>query len=168
MMKLVRTIRRKEKAILEKDEMIDIICRAKYITLAMYSEDEGPYLVTLSHGYDSEKYSIYFHCAKEGKKIDILTKNNLVWGQALVDMGYVQGACDHLYATTQFQGKVTFVHDLKEKEHALKVMIHDLEEHPAMVINEQINEKSLKRVNIGRIDIDYMTGKKSKDVVISI
>jgi nitroimidazol reductase NimA-like FMN-containing flavoprotein (pyridoxamine 5'-phosphate oxidase superfamily) len=164
---LVRTIRRKEKAILEQDEMVEIICKAKYITIAMYSEEEGPYLVTLSHGYDREKYCIYFHCAREGKKIDILTNNNLVWGQAIVDLGYVQGACDHLYATTQFQGKVMFIEDLKEKEHALNVMIHGLEENPTKVIEEQIDEKSLKRVHIGRIDIEYMTGKRSKDVVIS-
>ena len=164
---MVRTIRRKEKAILEQTEMIDILSKAKYITIAMYSEEEGPYLVTLSHGYDSEKYSIYFHCAQEGKKIDILSKNNTVWGQAIVDLGYVQGACDHLYATTQFRGHVTFIEDIAEKEHALKVMIKGLEDNPAKVIEEQIDQKSLKRVNIGRIDIEYMTGKKSKDVVIS-
>ncbi len=131
----------------------------------MCHENE-PYLATLSHGYDADRKCIYFHCAQEGKKIDILTENNLVWGQALMDLGYVQGACDHLFATAQFRGHVTFIMDMEEKEHALSVMIHDLEDEPEKVMSEQITQKSLKRVNIGRIDIDHMSGKKAKDVII--
>ncbi|HLB99726.1 MAG TPA: hypothetical protein VJL33_00205 [Candidatus Bathyarchaeia archaeon] len=73
--------------------------------MCLYDE---PHLATLSHEYDEQKNCIYFHCATEGKKISIFQANNRVWGQALIDHGYVQGACDHLYATTQFKGKVTF------------------------------------------------------------
>ena len=47
----------------------------------------------------------------EGKKIDILKENNIVWGQAMIDKGYIQGKCDHLYATVQFRGKIVFVED---------------------------------------------------------
>ncbi len=163
----MRDIRRKEKSIDDTDEMISIVTNAKYITLAMCNKNE-PYLVTLSHGYDIQKNCIYFHCAQEGKKIDILKKNDIVWGQAMQDEGYAKGSCDHLYATTQFRGRVTFVHDIKEKEYALKTMIQSLEPDPEKVIREQISESSLKRVNIGRIDIDYMSGKKSKEVIISL
>ncbi|MFW9964108.1 MAG: pyridoxamine 5'-phosphate oxidase family protein [Candidatus Sifarchaeia archaeon] len=163
----MRGIRRTEKAIESKDEIIAILKKAKYITIAMSIDDE-PYLATLSHGYDEENYCIYFHCAQEGKKIDILKKNNIVWGQALDDLGYVDGACDHLYATAQFRGRVLFIDDINEKNHALKIMIQALEADPDKVMKEQITKKSLKRVNIGRIDIEFMTGKKSKEVVISL
>lgn len=132
------------------------------------SLDDEPYLATLSHGYDPENYCIYFHCAQEGKKIDILKKNNIVWGQALDDGGYVDGSCDHLYATTQFRGRVTFIKDADEKKRALNIMINALESDPQKVNKEQITEKSVERVNIGRIDIEYMTGKKSKEVIISL
>jgi len=163
----LRGIRRTEKAIESKDEIIAILKKTKYITIAMSIDDE-PYLATLSHGYDEENYCIYFHCAQEGKKIDILKKNNIVWGQALDDLGYVDGACDHLYATTQFRGRVLFIDDINEKKHALKIMIQALEVDPGKVMKEQITKKSLKRVNIGRIDIEFMTGKKSKEVIISL
>ncbi|MGD9397900.1 MAG: pyridoxamine 5'-phosphate oxidase family protein [Candidatus Thorarchaeota archaeon] len=162
----MRGIRRKEKAIEDKDEIISIIRNAKYITVAMSVDDE-PYLVTLSHGYDVENYCIYFHCAHEGKKIDILKKNNIVWGQALQDYGYADGSCDHLYATAQFRGKVSFVGDLEEKRHALVTMIRALEPDPEKVIQEQVTEKSAKDVNIGRIDIEFMSGKKAKEIIIS-
>jgi nitroimidazol reductase NimA-like FMN-containing flavoprotein (pyridoxamine 5'-phosphate oxidase superfamily) len=162
---MMRGIRRKEKAMSSSDDMQAVLREAKHITIAMCADNE-PYLVTLSHGYDKERNCIYFHCAKEGKKIDILAKNNLVWGQALIDYGYQMGSCDHLYKTTQFRGRVTFIQDLADKEHALKVMIRKLDEDPESVIKKQITPEALRRVAIGRIDIDYMSGKKSDKIVI--
>lgn len=163
----MKGIRRKEKAIENKEEMIAILEGSKYITIAM-CQDDLPYLVTLSHGFDTEKNCIYFHCAREGKKVDILTANSVVWGQAILDHGYAEGACDHLYVTTQFKGNVSFIEDVKEKEHALRIMINSLEPNPEPVMEEQITEKSVRRVHIGRIDIEYMSGKKSKEVIIQL
>lgn len=163
----MRGIRRKDKAITNVDELRKILRTAKYVTVAMCLNDE-PYLVALSHGYDEERNCIYFHCASEGKKIDILKANNLVWGQALVDGGYVQGACDHLYSSTHFRGRVTFVEDMGEKEHALHVMIESLDENPEKIIKEQLTPTSIQRVKIGRIDIDHMSGKKADRVFVSL
>jgi nitroimidazol reductase NimA-like FMN-containing flavoprotein (pyridoxamine 5'-phosphate oxidase superfamily) len=163
----MREIRRKEKAIQDEHEMHSILRETKYVTIAMCSDNE-PYLVTLSHGYDSQNNCIYFHCAQEGKKIDILRENGIVWGQALVDHGYANGNCDHLYVSVHFKGHVTFITDQEEKKKALTVMVNQLEPDPLPVIDEQFTAKSLKRVNIGRIDIDYMSGKKAKEVVISL
>ncbi len=163
----MRGIRRKEKEITDTDEMIKILETTQYITIAMCKDNE-PYLVTLSYGYDRDRHCIYFHCAKEGKKIDILNSNNVVWGQALLDKGYVQGACDHLYAATQFKGTITFIEDKEEKERALKVMIRALDDNPEKLMAEQISDKSVARVGIGRIDIEYMSGKKAEKVIISL
>ena len=162
----MRGIRRKEKEIKSKDEITNILKNTRYVTIAM-CEENIPYLVTLTYGYDSKKNAIYFHCAKEGKKIDILRKNNVVWGQALIDKGYVLGKCDHLYETAHFMGNVTFIDDISEKKHALETMIKQQEQSPEEVIKKQISEESLKRVNIGRIDILFISGKKADKVIIS-
>ncbi|MDF1540225.1 MAG: pyridoxamine 5'-phosphate oxidase family protein [Candidatus Thorarchaeota archaeon] len=163
----MRGIRRKEKVIESTEELQRILLNTKYVTVSMCSENE-PYLVTLSHGYDTKENCLYFHCAQEGKKIDILKENNLVWGQVIVDHGYADGKCDHLFETAQFRGHVTFLTDFEEKKHALTVMVNQLEPSPANVIEEQFKEKSIQKVNIGRIDIDYMSGKRAKDVVVSL
>ena len=162
----MKGIRRKEKEIKDRKEMIEVLTGARYVTIAMCKADE-PYLVTLSHGYDPVKECIYFHCAGEGKKIDILKGNNNVWGQALLDRGYVTGKCDHLYKAVHFKGTVTFVKDIEEKKQALTTMINQLEENPKEVIEKQITEESLAIVNIGRIDIEGMTGKRSEKPIIS-
>ena len=159
-------------AIGKKDEQIARLLESRFKLVEgvwMLKRDNGePYLVTLSHGYDPKKNCIYFHCAREGKKIDILNKNPVIWGQAMLDEGYVQGKCDHLYATTQFKGKVVFLTDFDEKKEALLNMVFKLDETPQEVIKKQITEKSVSNVTIGRIDIDYMSGKQAKEVVISL
>ncbi len=160
----MRGVRRKDKEITNVDEMEKILKTAKYVTLAMCLNNE-PYLVSLSHGYDEEKNCIYFHCAREGKKAQILRANNLVWGQALVDGGYVQGACDHLYATTHFRGRVKFIEDISEKEYALRLMIQSLDDNPEKIVEKQVTPSSIQRVAIGRIDIDDISGKKAEKVI---
>jgi nitroimidazol reductase NimA-like FMN-containing flavoprotein (pyridoxamine 5'-phosphate oxidase superfamily) len=160
-------LRRMDKAIAEPSALKAILQEAKFITLALSLNDE-PYLVTLSHGFDEEKNCIYFHCAKEGRKIDIMKANPRVWGQALVDGGYQQGSCDHLYRTAQFHGNVSFVEDVSEKKHALEVLIRHLDENPDAVIVKQITATSLDRVLVGRVDIDFLSGKKADKIIVQL
>lgn len=153
-------LRRKEKEIRDRAEMQAILAGTQYVTVAMCRDDE-PYLVTLSHGYDGERNAIYFHCAKEGKKMEFLKANDRVWGQVILDRGYSQGRCDHLFESVQFSGRACFVEDAEEKRRALGVMIRQLEREPGKVLTEQVNDASVERVCIGRIDIEFMSGKRS-------
>ncbi|MCK4972518.1 MAG: pyridoxamine 5'-phosphate oxidase family protein [Candidatus Heimdallarchaeota archaeon] len=163
----MRGIRRKEKAITDEKIMKKILSEVAYVTIAL-CKDNQPYLVSLSHGYDPDRNCIYFHCASEGKKIDYLKENNVVWGQAIIDKGYIQGSCDHLYATTQFKGKVTFVNDFEEKREILTNMVRKLDENPDVLIEKQLTQQSITKITIGRIDIEYMSGKEAKEAVISL
>ena len=137
---------------------------AQYVTLAM-SVDDQPYLVSLSHGYDEDRNCIYFHCAREGKKLDYLRANNTVWGQALLDHGYSDGECTHLYASVHFSGRVTFIDDPDEKRRALECMIRQLDSNPESLIG-RITPELFDQTMVGRIDIEYLSGKKSKEVTV--
>lgn len=157
-------LRRKEQEIEDKAELKAILAGTPYMTIAMCRNDE-PYLVTLSHGYDKENNAIYFHCAYEGKKIDFLKANNRVWGQALVDRGYVQGRCDHLFSSVQFSGRVSFVEDGAEKRRALAVMIRQLEREPEKVMAAKVTGAAVAKTCIGRIDLEFLSGKRSEKAV---
>jgi nitroimidazol reductase NimA-like FMN-containing flavoprotein (pyridoxamine 5'-phosphate oxidase superfamily) len=157
-------IRRKDKEIAEETVLKKILKSTKYVTIAM-SMNNQPYLVSLSHGYDENRNCIYFHCASEGKKLDFLKTNNTVWGQALLDYGYVQGECDHNFASVHFKGKVSFITDPNEKLHAVEIMIRQLDKNPDALI-AKVNQEKLKNTLIGRIDLDSVTGKKSKELTI--
>ena len=157
-------MRRKDKEITDVEVLKRILKSAKYVTVAMSKENQ-PYLVSLSYGYDETSNCLYFHCAGEGKKLDYLKANNTVWGQALSDYGYVQGECDHHYASVHFKGKVTFLTEPNEKIHAAQTMMRQLDKNPEQLI-AKLNVEKLKNTQIGRIDIETMTGKKSKELTI--
>lgn len=151
-------MRRKDKEITDASELRRILKSTKYITIAL-SKNNQPYLVTLSHGYDDKHNCIYFHCAAEGKKIDYLNSNNRVWGQSFIDHGYDEGQCNHLFSSVHFSGKVSFISKPEEKVMAMRCMMRQLEKDPESQIAKLSAEK-LKDALIGRIDIEYMSGKQ--------
>ncbi|MDH5376543.1 MAG: pyridoxamine 5'-phosphate oxidase family protein [Candidatus Bathyarchaeota archaeon] len=158
-------MRRKDLEITDERVLKKILRSTKYVTFAL-SIDNQPYLVSLSHGYDENRNCIYFHCAAEGKKLDYLKTNNVVWGQALLDHGYSEGECDHRYASVHFSGKVTFIDKLDEKRLAIKCMISHLDRNPEALMSRLLDSEELKSTIVGRVDIDYMSGKKSEKVDI--
>jgi nitroimidazol reductase NimA-like FMN-containing flavoprotein (pyridoxamine 5'-phosphate oxidase superfamily) len=153
-------LRRAEKAITDQDELRAIIEGQKYMTLAM-SKDNIPYLVTMNYGYDAEQQCFYFHSAQKGKKIDFLSANPQIWGQIIEDCGYRDDKCDHAFRSIYFEGTVTFVEDVEEKSHALRLMIDQLEPDPEPVKERLVVEKRVKAVNIGKVTVSAMTGKQN-------
>jgi uncharacterized protein len=154
-------IRRSEKAITEESELLEIIQGQKFMTLAL-CKDAQPYLVTLNYGFDLKTCCFYFHCAAEGKKIDYLRANPVVWGQVLEDRGYIVGACDQDFRTVQFRGSVTFLGEREAKREALSLMIDHLEPNPSSVKQSQLQADRLDNVTIAKVQVEMMNGKKGR------
>jgi nitroimidazol reductase NimA-like FMN-containing flavoprotein (pyridoxamine 5'-phosphate oxidase superfamily) len=155
-------LRRGDKALEDKDELVRILKEQKHVTLALCSDNQ-PYLVTMNHGFDEEAHCLYFHCAPVGKKIDLLRANPQVWGQALEDGGYLDGECDHAYRTVQFQGRAEFVTDVGEKRRALALMIEQLESSPEPVKARNLLPEKIAGVCIIRVRLSGMTGKSGPE-----
>ena len=150
-------VRRKDREITDVATLKQVLKATKYVTVALCMGDE-PYLVSLSHGYDEARNCLYFHCAPEGKKLVYWKANDAVWGQALLDYG-VTDECDYAYTSVQFKGKVSLIEDLREKLHAMEVMVRQLSEHPEAKL-AKIKPEKLAKTTMGKIDISYITGKK--------
>lgn len=140
-------------------EIQEVIDSQRVMTLAMCKDDE-PYLASINYGFDKESQCFYFHCAKEGKKIDFLKANPTVWGQVLEDTGYIQSECEHTYRTVQFRGKVDFVDGLGEKKKILALMINQLENDPNPVKERLILDKKVLNVGVVRVKVESFSGKK--------
>lgn len=153
-------LRRAEKAIMEKAELFAIVTTQKYMTLAL-CRDNVPYLVTLSYGFDAKTECFYFHCAGEGKKIEYWTANPTVWGQIIEDHGYRDGHCDHTFRSVQFRGTVTLLDNPEDKRRALHLMIDLLESDPESVKQQQLTEKAIARVTIGKVMVEGWSGKQN-------
>lgn len=73
-------MRKSQREIKDKSEVLKIIEECQTMRLGLCGQGGYPYVVPLSYGYKWEDgiLYIYFHCAKEGKKIDLLVQNNKV------------------------------------------------------------------------------------------
>jgi nitroimidazol reductase NimA-like FMN-containing flavoprotein (pyridoxamine 5'-phosphate oxidase superfamily) len=150
-------VRRKDREITDPNEVHTVLRDTKYVTVAFCMDNE-PYLVSLSHGYDQTKNCLYFHCAPEGKKLIYAKANPNVWGQAVLDFRVTE-ECDYTYTSVQFSGKLSLITDLTEKVHAMKVLVHQVSLNPEEKLSK-IKPEKLDKTTIGRIDINYMSGKK--------
>jgi nitroimidazol reductase NimA-like FMN-containing flavoprotein (pyridoxamine 5'-phosphate oxidase superfamily) len=150
-------VRRKEREITDPAEMRQVLKDTKYVTVALCMNNE-PYLVSLSHGYDQEHNCLYFHCAPEGKKLVYAQANNRVWGQAVLDFG-VTDECDYAYTSVHFSGTMTLVTGPEEKWRGLQMLVRQVALNPELKLSK-IKPEKVQKTTIGKIDINYMSGKK--------
>jgi nitroimidazol reductase NimA-like FMN-containing flavoprotein (pyridoxamine 5'-phosphate oxidase superfamily) len=150
-------VRRKDREITNLKEMRQVLKTTKYITIALCMDNE-PYLVSLSHGYDEAKNCLYFHCAPEGKKLVYLKANSKVWGQAVLDFGVTE-ECDYAYTSVQFSGSFDLIEDLTEKQLAMEVLVRQVSLNPDEKL-VKIRPEKLVSTTMGKIKIEYMSGKK--------
>ena len=68
-------MRRKDKEVFDIEEMKSILDEADTCHMALVDDGE-PYIVALNYGYawTGKNPVLYFHCAKEGRKLDILRR----------------------------------------------------------------------------------------------
>jgi uncharacterized protein len=150
-------VRRREREITSADEMRMVLKNTKYVTVAFCMNNE-PYLVAVNHGYDQTKNCLYFHCAPEGKKLIYAAANPKVWGQAILDFGVTE-ECDYAYTSVHFSGKLCLISELSEKHHAMEILVRQVSINPEAKL-AKIKPEKLVSTTMGKIEIDYMSGKK--------
>lgn len=82
-------MRKSEREITNFDEKIKLLERCQTIRLGLKG-GEFPYVVPLSFGFEvkADKVCVYFHCAKEGKKTDLINADPRVCVEADILNGY--------------------------------------------------------------------------------
>jgi uncharacterized protein len=154
------SMRRKDKQIEDRAELEGILKRGKFATLALCRDGE-PYAVTLNFGFDADRNALWFHCAQEGLKIDLLRANPRVCGTVIEDRGYKTGKCSHAFRTVVFRGPMRIVGDPEEKKQGFRVLVGHLEEDPEPILEKILrDEKALAEVCVLRLDLEEITGKQ--------
>ena len=150
-------MRRKESQIKEISEIEGIIRKATVCRIAL-CENDKPYLVPVCFGYAD--HTLYFHSAPEGKKLDILRKNNNVCFEMEIDTSAVENdkACawSFRYKSVIGYGKALFVKDPALKQKALEIILSQYSNRKF-----EIPENELRKTEVLKVEIDEITGKKS-------
>ena len=135
----------------------DIIHRSLVCRLAM-ADGLSPYVVPLCFDYDGE--SLFFHCGAEGRKIDILKKNNRVCFEFDHTEGVEKGgrACSWgmTYQSVIGTGAAEFLADQQEKQKVLARLFtkYSGETMPVPIENVQ-------KTTVIQVTIEEITGKHS-------
>ena len=150
-------MRRKEKEIIDRSELENIIREATICRVSMVN-DGLPYIVPLSFGYKDN--CIYVHCATKGKKIDILKKNPNICFEMDINCQVVKSdkACNWgmQYQSIIGLGKAIFLEDSGDKRRALNlIMDHYSKE------SFDFPEQSLINTTVIKVEIERMSGKQS-------
>ncbi|KKN50877.1 hypothetical protein LCGC14_0628360 [marine sediment metagenome] len=154
-------MRRNEKEITNKKEIHEILKGGKYAIISLARDNEA-YIITLSYVYDQEKHALYFHCAKEGQKIDFIKFNSSVCGTIIEDNGYKEG-CIQAFRSLVFRGKIVIVDNLQEKKYAFDVLLNHLEKNKNKMKDKHFNnDGAYDKPAILRLDIKEITGKEEK------
>jgi nitroimidazol reductase NimA-like FMN-containing flavoprotein (pyridoxamine 5'-phosphate oxidase superfamily) len=122
------------------------------------SDNDSPYVIPINFGYEDN--TVYFHSAKEGRKIDILKKNPEVCIEFDIDIELKQSeeACKWgiSYKSVILFGTLSFVEDIEEKRKAFEIIMRQYSKEAFTFPDE-----ALERTHIMKADIKEMTGKKS-------
>ncbi len=150
-------MRKKEKEITGHGAIEDIIRRSLVCRLGL-SENNRPYIVPLCFGY--KDHALYFHCAPEGRKIDILRKNSQVCFEFDIDQELVRSdqACkfDMKYRSVIGFGRASWVEDSQSKRQALEAIMDHYA--PGSYV---FPEESMKKIGIIKVEIESLSGKKA-------
>lgn len=150
-------MRRKDKQINDIVTIENIIRKASVCRLAL-SDDDRPYIVPLCFGYENK--TLYFHSTREGKKLDILRKNNNVCFEVDIDHELVKAeeACNWgmRYQSVIGFGKAAFIDEIKAKCDALDVIMQNYSDG-----SSEYPVEAIRRIIIIKVEVESMTGKKS-------
>ena len=156
-------MRRQNRQVTEITEIKQILNEIKVARLGMF-DGKQVYVVPLNHGYEMEEEKIifYLHCAKVGRKVEILKENPNVCIEldGRHELMTAEAPCDHsyYYASLIGNGEVQFVDDFAEKAHALEVVM----KHQTGKTQWQFDEKWVNAVCVIKIELTDYTVKQHK------
>lgn len=148
---------RKEKRALTKDECENILNNANTGVLALHGDDDYPYAVPLNFIYEDNK--IYFHCAKEGHKIDSIKKDSKASFCVISKDTVVPEKLTTKYESIIAFGRVHIIKDDEEKLNSIKKL--SFKYAPYKNSDTEI-QKAWNSLIMLRFDIEHLSGKKAK------
>lgn len=157
-------MRKREREITDDGEKLAALLRCPFLTLAL-EDGAAPYALPLNFGAElcEGKLALYFHCAKEGRKLELLRENanvgfsaaNMlrVFNNGIAPCGYTTD-----YESVCGKGVAQVLQSEAERLHGLKVlMAHYTSEEFS---DESFSPRALSLTCVVKISVDCWTGKR--------
>jgi nitroimidazol reductase NimA-like FMN-containing flavoprotein (pyridoxamine 5'-phosphate oxidase superfamily) len=133
-----------------------------YGVLSLALLEGTPYGVPLNYVYVPEDGAIYFHCARQGKKIDMIRQNPKASFAVVSQQSIREERFITHYDSAVVTGTVSLVEDESEKRAALLRLCARLTP-SSLSQSGAVIERNLSAVAILRLSIGSVTGKRNRD-----
>ncbi len=148
---------RRFKQQITNEECIEILKEEPRGVLSVLGDDGYPYGVPMDHWYSEKEGKLYFHCAKEGHKLDAIAKCDKA-GYCVMDGGYrKEGEWALNIRSVIVFGRICVVTDEEKKKEICTNLCRKFTEDEAYLKREMKN--AFPRVCCLELSIDHMTGK---------
>jgi nitroimidazol reductase NimA-like FMN-containing flavoprotein (pyridoxamine 5'-phosphate oxidase superfamily) len=157
-------MRRTDREITDVTEKLKIIDGCKVCRVGM-ALDNLPYVVPLNFGYEyaDDTLTLYFHGAREGKKLDILRQNPNVCVEMDARHRLVEGdiACEYSFAFESVIafGTAEFLETAEDKSRALKVL---MQHQTGKDIQWGFDKRHLDAVSVFKVTVSSFSGKRKE------
>jgi hypothetical protein len=155
-------MRRNERQVSKKSALRDIIEACDTCRIAFYTE-KAPYIVPLSFGFTwDDTLELYFHCAIEGRKIDLMRACDQVGFE--MDTGHDlikdEIACNWstLYKSVIGAGRLSLVDDHEQKIRCMDRIM----EHYGSKGSPAYDPAVLKRTAVLKLEVTELSGKEKR------
>ena len=155
-------MRRKDREITDRDEIVAILSRCHVLHLGLTDGNE-PYIIPMNYGFlkEEESFTLYMHCAKEGRKLDIMAKNNRVCFEVECDAELFAskdvGDWTMFYKSVIGYGCIYIVEDDAEKREGLNILLA----HHGYKEEVVFSESDFARTNVLKIVVEDIMGKQN-------
>jgi nitroimidazol reductase NimA-like FMN-containing flavoprotein (pyridoxamine 5'-phosphate oxidase superfamily) len=153
-------MRRNDRELTDISEIESIIANTDACRIAL-ANDNIPYIVTMNFGYiGGANPCLFFHCASDGKKLEMIAKNNYVCFEMDCDHKIYFGKkdCDWgmNYSSVVGYGNIFIVDDENEKIAGLTHIM----DHYGGSGDYLFDEKVLGQTTVLRLEIAKISGKR--------
>ena len=154
-------MRRRDREVTDREQM-EAYLKETDICRVGFAVDGVPYIVPMNFGYQAGCF--YFHCAREGRKIDMMEQNPQVCFELECRREIVTGeqACDWSmrYISIMGTGVLSIVEDHMEKKEGLDILMrhHGYSDSGPIAYGE----KMLEHIYVLKLTVNEMTCKKSR------
>jgi nitroimidazol reductase NimA-like FMN-containing flavoprotein (pyridoxamine 5'-phosphate oxidase superfamily) len=144
-------LRRQDREITNPEAIREILREGKLCHLALVDRGK-PYLLTMNYGYRDNV--LYFHCAPEGRKIDMIREEPEVCFQVIIDTKLVTGenACRDWtmkYKSVVGYGRASLIEDREDKAKALNILMDQYSKKgPFDFPRENLDETAIIQVEV--------------------
>lgn len=147
-------MRRKDREVTDFSKMIEIMKSCDCCRLGLVDGNEA-YIVPMNFGYDimNEQIVLYFHCASEGRKMDLLPRQSVISFEMDTKHKLAEGnlGCEfsYLYQCIMGTGTLEIVSNMKEKIDGLKKIM----DHYTNQTQWEFSEKVVDRTKVLKLSV---------------